>query len=316
VRRLLFTFVLASLTFAAPASAGGNLRAFVAAEDDATLIAVDLNSRRVLRRIPVAPGPHNVATSSDGRFVLVTSPPAGRVTLVSARSLRVLAVFRGFGYPHDVKVVPNGRYAYVTDEEQDRVVVLDLLRRRVVRRVAAGRGPHDLAVSPDGRRTWVTHGRTPRGVLVLSSAQPTRPIPLGNRRVGAGPHDLVFSPDGERVWLTYWGSGRVGVADLSSAGVRRFAAGTEPHHVYVGRDVVWVTDNEGARAALFDTQSLRRLRTVRVGPSPHHVAGFGPLIVVASHDGGTISAHRPLGRRLFTVRVGAGPHGIALALVP
>ena len=65
-----------------------SVRAFVAAEGEARLVAFDLGSASVLRRIPVAPGPHNVTASADGRLVLVTSPPSGRVTLVTAGTLR------------------------------------------------------------------------------------------------------------------------------------------------------------------------------------------------------------------------------------
>lgn len=95
---------------AVPAAAGGardpapRLLAFVAAEREARLVAVDVARVRVVRRIAVAAGPHNVTASRDGRHVLVTSPPAGRVTLVDGRSLRTVAVFAGLGYPHDVKL--------------------------------------------------------------------------------------------------------------------------------------------------------------------------------------------------------------------
>ena len=88
---LALTFVLLAAAAPAEARAGGaGLYAFVAAEDDDRLVVVDVEARQVLRRIPVAAGPHNVAASADGRYVVVTSPPSGRVTLVSARTFRVL----------------------------------------------------------------------------------------------------------------------------------------------------------------------------------------------------------------------------------
>jgi DNA-binding beta-propeller fold protein YncE len=310
------------------AVAAATLLAFVAAEDDDRLVVVDLERKRVVRRIHVADGPHNVAASWDGRFVLVTSPPAGRVTLVSgcsrvvpSCSLRVLKVFRGLAYPHDVEISPDGRFAYVTEEHRGRIAVINLERRRVVRRVGVGSGPHDLAVSPDGGRVWVTHGRAPRTLTIVDSTRPWRAAAIGRtRRDRAAPHDIFWSPTSERVFVTYWDSPLLGVyrADTGRVVARR-RAGVLPHHVAVGPEgnFVWVTDHGARHATIFAGRSARRLRVVRVGREPHHAALLGGRAVVASHRAGTITVHRAGGRRLFSMRVGSGGlHGVALALVP
>jgi DNA-binding beta-propeller fold protein YncE len=124
VKRLLAAAAALLLLLAPGAAArptGGTLVAFVSAEDDDELVAVQPITGEVLRRLAVANGPHNVAAAPDGRSVLVTSPPAGRVTLVDARMRRVVKVFGGFGSPHDVEVAPDSRYAYVTDEHGGRL---------------------------------------------------------------------------------------------------------------------------------------------------------------------------------------------------
>ena len=46
--------------------------------------------------------------------VVVTSPSAGRVTVLDPRTLRIRRVFTGLGFPHDVEA--RGRLAFVTDE--------------------------------------------------------------------------------------------------------------------------------------------------------------------------------------------------------
>jgi hypothetical protein len=301
------------------AAPSGRLVAYVSAESENRLVAVDVRSRRVLRRIRVASGPHNVAATPDGRFVLVTSPPAGRVTLVAGRSLRVLKVFRGLRYPHDVEVAAGGRYAYVTEERGAAIAVLDLAQRRVVRRFRVAPGPHDLAVSPNGRQIWITHGPGQRSITLARSRPARRAMAIGRFGAGGGsPHDIFFAPNGRRVWVTYWDSARVGAYARSRRLVVGARAGIVPHHVAVGplSNFVWITDHATGRAAILLERTGRRLRTVAVGPSPHHVAMLGRYAVVASHDGGTLSVHRPGGRRLSTIRVGHGLHGVALARIP
>ena len=306
--------------------AAAALLAFVAAEDQDRLVVVDLERRRIVRRIQVADGPHNVAASWDGRFVLVTSPPAGRVTLVSgcsrvvaSCSLRVLKVFRGLAYPHDVEVSADGRFAYVTEEHASRIAIIDLERRRVVRRVNVGAGPHDLAVNPRATRVWVTHGRTDRPITLVDTSHPVSAKTAGAVDGPGAPHDIFFSPTGDRVWITYWDTPHVAAYDTRSRRlVARRRAGVLPHHVAVGPEgnFAWVTDHVGARAAIFAARTGRRVRTVRVGPEPHHVALLAGNAVVASHEAGTITVHHAGGRRLFSVRVGDGLHGVALARVP
>lgn len=317
VAALFVALPLAAVGAAGARPLGGSLVAFVAAEDADQLVAVELSSRRVVERIPVARGPHNVAaTFADGRFVVVTSPPAGRVTLVDGRSLRVRHVFGGFGYPHDVEL--DGAYAWVTDERRGQVVVLDLARRRVAARVAVGPRPHDLAV---GDVVAVTHGRR-TGYVTLLSSNPRRPRVLRRVPVGRGPHDITHAPDTATFYVTYWDSPHVGAVD---AGRRRLlyrrAVGTMPHHVqfdyYTGQDV-WVTDHATGRLFLVAARTGRVRRSFDGCPGAHHVAINHPeavaRAVVACHDAGTIVVLD--GRRLRPIRAGRGPHGVALAVLP
>jgi YVTN family beta-propeller protein len=300
----------------APAAAKqARVLAFTAAEREGRLVVVDVARRRIVRRLAVGSGPHNVAASRDGRFVLVTSPPAGRVTLVGGRSARRLAEFGGLAYPHDVKVHPAGRFAYVTERDTGAVVVLDLDRRRVAARVNVGAQPHDVAIGPAGRRAWVTFDPGESRMAVLDLSRPARPSVVARvaGRIGT-PHDLAFAGSG-RVWVTYWASGTVGlVAARSGLLLRRVAVGAEPHHLAADAAAsrLWITDNVGGRAVLLDPRSGRVLRRASVGPQPHHVALRSGLAVVASHAGGFLSVHTVAGRPVARVQAGRGLHGVAL----
>lgn len=298
---------------------GGRVTAFVTAEDDDAVVAVELASGRIIRRIPVADGPHNVAVSWNGRFVVATSPPAGRVTLISGWSLRVLHVFDGFGSPHDVELSTNGRYAYVTDETRGQVAVLDLVARRVVRRVAVGAGPHDLAV---GDLIWVTHGRRTTSLTLLDFAGPDNPArPRFLRRVAAhgAPHDISHQPDSANVYITYWDSPFVGKIDGRLRLIFRQRVGVNVHHVafdYFHGRRLWVTDHATGRILLLSARNGRVLRTQEGCPGVHHVALAPRRVAVACHDSGRLLVFTAGLRGLRSIRVGRGLHGVALVKSP
>jgi DNA-binding beta-propeller fold protein YncE len=329
VLRLLVLALLALPVAAASAKGDSREVAFVAAEDDDQLVAVELRTARVLRRIHIASGPHNVAAAGTLGPVLVTSPPANRVTLVDVRRLRVAHVFELSGSPHDVEVSPDVRHAYVTLERAARVAVIDLRARRVVRLVPVPAGPHDLAVHPHGHRVWVTHGPDARSMTVLDTSRPGRPR-IARRVPARGAHDIAVACSGRCVWVTYWDSGTIGAYDSGSGRLlRRVRAGELVHHVQAappkGGRYIWTTDHVGDRARLLEAQSGRILRTFRVGAGPHHVAPSpaapgGRRVVVASHDAGTISILTPEGRteryRTRSIPTGHGLHGVAVVLLP
>lgn len=328
---LALTLVPPSATATDRTARGGDWIAFVAAEDDDALVVVDLGSGGVRTRLDVPDGPHNVAaTPATVRtpYVLVTSPPAGRVTLVDPRGLRVLKVFGGFGYPHDVEVEAGGRYAYVTDERRGQVAVLSLTRRRVVARIAVGARPHDLAVSASGRLIWVTHGPRQRYLTVLAGDRPSHPTVVRRIETAFAPHDIAAAAG--RFWVTFWKAPYVeGYDTIRERRVMRFRAGMLPHHVAVDEDLasrggarVWVTDHAGGRVRVWATHPFRLLRSVAVGPHPHHVSAFGGPAVVAVHDSGRIrfvypnrSRHYPGGGHDWSTWVGHGLHGVVQVVV-
>lgn len=296
-------------------STGGTPAVFVSAESASLLVGVDLATGRVIARIRVPSGPHNVA-SYRARYLLVTSPPAGAVTLVDAFSRRVLKVWRGFASPHDVEV--EGRYAYVTDEGRGELVVIDLADRKVAARVAVGSRPHDVAV---GDVALVTHSSTPQ-LTIVHLGRPGRPRP-GLRRLAAGgaAHDISEQGDTANAYVTYWDSGSVGAVDWGTERILwQRSVGSLIHHVqfdyHQGRRL-WVTDHESGDVLALTSRDGRVLRRLRGCPGAHHIAlGGTAWVVAACHDADALAvwSQRTWQRRL--IPVGDGPHGVAEIALP
>ncbi|MEO5576900.1 MAG: hypothetical protein ABIR67_14805 [Gaiellaceae bacterium] len=200
--RLLTLGTLPALLAVGVASAGGTAVAFVALPGRGEVVAVDVGSGDVLRRIEVAKGPQETAayhdTSRRRDFVLVTSPPAGTVTLVDAFSQRVARVWDDFGAPADVVV--EGLRAYVTDNARGRLVVIDLRSRRVVASLPVGPRPRALAV---GDLAIVAHD----GRESLTLVDLRRRKIAGSLPVGGVVQSISKRPDTADVFVTYRGTG-------------------------------------------------------------------------------------------------------------
>jgi DNA-binding beta-propeller fold protein YncE len=299
---------------ASSAPAGGTAVAFVSVEDDDRLVAVDLTSGRILARIPVPDGPRNVA-ESGARWILVTSPPAGAVTLVDGFSQEVVKVFRGFGYPHDVEV--EGARAYVTDETRGQLVVISLPAQRILARIPVGPRPHDVAVSDVA---LVTHGSSHPDLTMVD-------VNLGRKRgirrlaVGGPAHDISKQPDSANVYVTYWNRGSVGAVDWGRGRLLwRARIGTLVRHVqfdYFHGRRLWATDHTSGRSYLISARNGRVLRTLTGCPGAQHLAMGGTAwVAVACHEAGALAIHDARTWRRKLVRVGAGAHGVAVAVLP
>ena len=292
--------------------------AYVAVEGEGRVAVVDVGRGRVLARIPVPAGPHNLTAAGDGRIVVVTNQPAGRITIIDGRRFRVLRTIGGFRSPHDVKLSPDGRTAYVTDEGRGTLDVVDTGSGRLLRRLPAGAGAHDLA---GGDLGWVTHG--PRAVpleLFDLGRRPRAPTRTRSLDAGGAAHDAVSAPDTADVFVTYWESGTVArLRTGRRAPLWRRSVGSVTHHLafdsYSGQRL-WVSDRAG-RVLLLSAANGAVLKRFGGCAGPHHVAvATARRVAVACNAAGTVAVFDDRAGLVRTVAVGRGPHGIAAARVP
>ena len=226
--------------------------ALVTADLDGFVAVVDLERRRVVRRIATLDGPRSIEAGAGGAGALVGHAALGVVTLLPRRRPGVRRVLGGFGEPRYAAIAPGGGHAFVTDSGHGELAVVDLRAGRVVRRVEVGAGARHLTLDPRGRTLWIALGSTAAELVVVDVADPLAPRVVRRIAPPFGAHDVAFSPSGRRVWVTGGRTPRVALY-----GARGGAAPRAPPR------------RRRRRAAARDVRPARRVRRQRRGPLAH-----------------------------------------------
>src|SRR5262249_49095755 len=122
-----------------------------------SLIAVDENTDRVVRRVATTAAPIGIA-ARDGSVWAISATPqrSGRLTRYSASTGHVLATINLPGHPNAVTVGFGSVWVAVT--EANLVLRLDPSSNAVIATIPVGWGPNALAAGEG--RIWVTSGGT------------------------------------------------------------------------------------------------------------------------------------------------------------
>jgi len=252
------------------ARAGGGVVALVTADLEARLVAVELSSRRIVKRIPTAAGPRSIESNAFG-YAVVAHTGHGRLSIVEAATLSVLGEVVGFGEPRYTAMHPSERIAYVSDSKSAEVVTVDLVRQRVVHHTRVPGPARHISVSSDGRALWTALGTKARAIAVLDLSDSRRPRLVRTVVPPFLAHDVVFAPGDRQIWVT--SGSRSAIAVYA-------AAGSEPP------------------------------RLLAADLPPQHIAFSGSRAYVTSGDSGTLRVHRLDGSLVRTVPVPAGSYNV------
>jgi DNA-binding beta-propeller fold protein YncE len=315
-RREFLAAATAPLLFGVPPalarSTGGTPLALVTADLESHVVAVDISSGAVLRRLRTPADPRSIE-SVGVLGALVAHTAGGRMTLIDS-DLRVRPIVGELAAPRYTAVSPDNRLAYVTDSERQEVVVVELSGRRVVGRVAVGGPCRHLSIDRAGTRLWVALGNKAASLAVLSLSEPRRPRVVGTVRPPFLAHDVGFTPGGRRVWVTSGDRGRIAIYDAHNGTlVRTIAADAPPQHVTFMGDRAFVTSGDDAVLRVHALDG-RRLRSAPVPVGSYNIQGSWDdrrtrrWILTPSLSAGTLSTFSPTGSALDELRVARSSH--------
>ena len=137
-------------------------RAFIAAEQENEIVAIDVTRQAVLGRVKTASGPSAVTRHPDGKRIFVSAAGAGTVQVIDAGERRIVDEFEVCSSPSSLAVTLDGKKLYVTCGQQNQVWVYDGSTYERLVRVAVGAKPVSIVIGgsdPPAGGTFVPPSR-------------------------------------------------------------------------------------------------------------------------------------------------------------
>ena len=189
-------------------------------KSEATASLIDLESGKVRATLATDFGPHEAATSPDGRLALVGNygsreKPGSSLTVIDVPGAKVVKTIDLGEYrrPHGLLFLPDGRRALVTAEGNRALLLVDVEKGVIERSFETDQDvSHMVEVALDGRKAFVANiGSGSVTVIDLEKGIVVRTI-----ETGAGAEGITASIDGKEIWVTNRSADTVSVIDAES----------------------------------------------------------------------------------------------------
>jgi|SoiMethySBSTD1v2_1073268.scaffolds.fasta_scaffold88105_3 YVTN family beta-propeller protein len=298
---------------------------------DATMTIIDPTSMKVVAKVPVGDGPHEVVLSTDGKTAFVANygaqTPGSSISVIDIATAKELKRFDTTPLlrPHGLQFVAGK--LYFTSETNRLIARYDPVANKIDWMMGTGQnGSHMIAVSPDQKKFYTAN----IGSDSVTSFEFQNVPPAGSRvthiPVGKQPEAIDLSPDGKEVWLGLNVEGMVEIVDTATyKSVAKINVGGRPYRVRFTPDGKYVicTMIPTKEILVIDVPTRKEVKRLKLDNVP--------LGVAFSNDGKTlfITSGRPdpnaqgvdsvmkidLEKMSVTgsVNPGAAPDGIAVA---
>lgn len=173
--------------------------------DASVIYRIDTRRLAIDHAYRVGAVPKFLATTPDGRFLLVANWCDYDLTVIDLRRDRVVRRIPIGPYPRGIAISADSRRAYVAVMGSDAVRVVDLRRHAVVRTLTVGSGPRHLVLSPDGLFLYATLNAVGRVVKVDTRSGRVR----ASIASGRAPRSMTIAPDGRSLYVVNYDSDTV-----------------------------------------------------------------------------------------------------------
>jgi YVTN family beta-propeller protein len=270
-------------------------RVYVSNEVDETLDVIERKSGRTLHKVKLSGRPNNIATTKDGRRVIVgIADDPGALDIIDTLSMELVKSIAVKGRLHNVYVTPDNKYAITGSIRNKMLTVIDLALDQVVWELKLDEGVRPMAIEagPDGstRRIYAQLSNL-NGFAVIDFAArkevariklPDNGFGVAERRLESPSHGIGVAPDGKTLWVTSIQANAVyaySLPDLQPLGhaplpelklAGRAPIGAVPNWVTFTPDSrrLYITNAAQRSVSVIDTASLKLIATVPVGEVP------------------------------------------------
>lgn len=130
---------------------------YIVCEDDDSVLALDLRTQRVAKKVKVGHKPKDLAVSPDGKTLYVSNEWSDTVSVVDTATFQVRRTLNTGWGPRGLTTDRPGKVLYVANSIGNDISILDLSTGAELKRLSALRSPHYVQLSRDGRRVYVSN---------------------------------------------------------------------------------------------------------------------------------------------------------------
>ena len=131
-------------------------RGYTANVGPGTVSVLDLEARKTITVIPVAPKVQRIALSVDDRYVFSSDQSKPQLAVIDTATNKVKTWIPMPAKGYGSAPTPDGRWLVIALSSANQVAVIDLQAMRVAHTVDVPAAPQEVLVSPDGKMAYVS----------------------------------------------------------------------------------------------------------------------------------------------------------------
>ncbi|MCI0354625.1 MAG: beta-propeller fold lactonase family protein [Acidobacteria bacterium] len=302
-------------------------------KSDHEAVMVDPTTYASVGRVSTGLGPHEAATSPDGRYAYVANygsfavfrdgekpkmQPGNSITVLDLKERKVKAHYPlgQYSQPHGIWVSKDGKLVWVTAEGAQAVLEVDASTGKILRAWQTGQNvSHMVAPTPDEKKLYIANIGSGSVTVIDRVSGKVTSIPTA-----AGAEGIDVAPNGGEVWVSNRGAHNISILDAAADQVVATipSGGQVPIRLKFTPDGkhVLVCNAQSNLVTIFDAAARKQVGEVAVGAVPVGIliTPDGRRAFVANTNGNQVTVI-DLGARqvVKTFTTGNEPDGMAWA---
>ena len=248
----------------------------VACSDEHRVVVWDIAGNKVVAKLAVGEDPEMFDLSPDGRMLYVSNEEDSLLTAFDMGTRKKAFEIKVGGEPEGVKASADGQLVYVTSEVASLVHVIVVATRKIVKNVQVGKRPRRFLLAGD--ELWVSNELEGSVSIIRTSDHTVQGSiafkPQGMRAEDVTPVGMALAPDGKTAYVGLGRANHVAVVDVASRQVKGYVlVGKRAWGLGLTRDGkrLYVANGLSDDLTIVDTDSMKALKTLKVGRVPHSV---------------------------------------------
>jgi len=291
-------------------------------KEDATLAIVDPESGSVLGRVPVGQGPHELVTSSDGKYAFASNYGAGpapghtisMIDLAAQKEQRRIDV-APLSRPHGLDFA--GGKLYFTAEGSKTIARYDPAANKIDWQFETGQATtHMVLVTKDLKTIFTSNIGSDSVSKIQQGADGKWTQTL--IAVGKGPEGIDLSPNGKEVWSAHSRDGGVSIIDVVGGKVTQtLNVGTKrSNRIKLTPDgkFALISDLEAGDLVVVDAATRKEIKRMPLGRQPEGILIPQPgthAFVAVNGDNNVAMIDLKTWQVTKRISAGTGPDGLA-----